>query len=257
MQSKDPFSAFDWYFADASVDSARHQALENKPSETLILMELISADSLVHFALWSELPGNHPVAELWLETQTDLQATIYLAYGGFFRQAFTVLRSWFEIAVHGVFFSSHYGQPSGRYEKWRNGERTAPANMQKIAASLATRSDKLIAVDENTLKQKLDPIYTVLTKQAHGEGLDVYNLQEDRDNVTRYLPKSFELWYSKALESFDTLCFLYRVFFPREIAAYLNRSDAETKRFRELRSCLSNKLPEFDNLVTNVLSEEK
>ena len=76
--------------------------------------------------------------------------------------------------------------------------------MRKIAASLATRSDKLIQVDETTLNQKLGPIYTVLTKQAHGEGLDIYDLQEDRDNVTRYLAKSFNLWYSKVLESFDT-----------------------------------------------------
>ena len=93
MESKDPFSIFDWYFADTLRDSARYQALEDRPSETLTLMELVNADSLVHFSLWSELPSNHPVAELWSETQTDLQATIYLAYGGFFRQAFTVLRS--------------------------------------------------------------------------------------------------------------------------------------------------------------------
>lgn len=255
MKPKDPFNTFDWYFSDASEDAARHQALKSKSVETSILMELISADSLVHFALWSELPNNHPVAELWFETQTDLHATIYLAYGGFFRQAFTVLRSWFEIAVHGVFFSAHYGQPSGRYELWRKGQHNAPANMEKIAASLAVRPDKVIQVSETALLQKLKPIYSVLAEQAHGKGIDIYDLQEGRDNVPRYLPKSFDLWYSKVLESFDALCFLYRIFLQNEIGAYLNKSDEETKRFRRLKKALSHTLPEFNNLAKDVLAQ--
>lgn len=94
MNERDPFMTFDLYFTDTSPrDSARHHAVEDKPAETNVLMQLIEADSIIHFALWSELPENHPVAELWLETQTDLLATIYLAYGGFFRQALTVLRA--------------------------------------------------------------------------------------------------------------------------------------------------------------------
>src|SRR5574337_1923526 len=110
MEDEDPFWTFHWYFTDMSRgDAARYAALDAKQAETRILQRVISADSLVHFALWSQLPKNHLVGELWLETQTDLQASIYLAYGGFFRQALTVLRSWFEIAVHGVFFSAHYG----------------------------------------------------------------------------------------------------------------------------------------------------
>ncbi len=94
MNDKDQVGAFDWYFTDISEeDSARSQALQEKQLETNVLVDLISADSLVNFALWNELPKNHPVAELWLESQTDLQATIYLAYGGFFRQALVIVRT--------------------------------------------------------------------------------------------------------------------------------------------------------------------
>jgi hypothetical protein len=164
VEHKNPFDTFDWYFTDASPrNSARVDALEAKPAETAILQDLVSADSIVHFALWSVLPKNHPVAELWMEPQTDLQASIYLAYGGFFRQALTVLRAWFEIAVHGVFFSAHYGQPTARYEQWRKGHRNASAKMKELSEALALRRDRLIPVDLATIYGKINPPYAFLS----------------------------------------------------------------------------------------------
>lgn len=255
MEERNSFMAFDWYFTDTSEkDAARYHALHDKPLETSVLMDLVRADSLVHFALWSELSKNHPVGELWLETQTDFLATIYLAYGGFFRQAFTVLRSWFEIGVHGVFFSAHHGQPSGRYEQWRRGRRNAPAKMQELAESLASRPDKLIQADKSNIFQKLDSIYSFLSRQTHAQGLDIYNLQQGRDNVPRYLPKSFDLWYQKVLETFDVLCFLYRVFFPKEIASYFKKSKMETERAHKLTKSLSGLMPEFGKLMATVFA---
>jgi len=101
----DPFITFNWCFADVyKRDGARFHALEARKAETFVLMNLVEAHSLINFALWSELPKNHPVGELWLETQTDLEDSIYLAYGGFFRQALAIIRFWFEIAVHAFIF---------------------------------------------------------------------------------------------------------------------------------------------------------
>ena len=251
---QDPFSTFDWDFADRIDDAARYTALSDRSTETAVLMAVVSADSIVHFALWSELPKNHPVAELWLETQTDLVASIYLAYGGFFRQALTVLRSWFEIALHGVFFSAHYGQPSGRYEQWRQGKRNAPANIQVLAQSLASRADKLIEVDESTIFQKLQPIYSFLSQHTHGQGLDIYDLQEGRDNVPRYLPKSFDIWYQKLLETFGAVCFLYRIFFAQRIASYLAKSKPEMDHADEVASSLSGAMLDFEALMADVFA---
>ncbi len=254
MEDKDPFSSFDWYFTDASAeDGARRRALNDRPQQTLALMHVVSANSLMHFALWSELPAGHPVAELWLETQTDLLATIYLAYGGFFRQALTILRSWFEIAVHGVFFSEHYGQPNDRYEQWRRGRRNAPAKMLDLARSLASRADKAVNVEESAILDKLGPVYEFLSLQTHAQGLDIYDLQKGRDNVPRYLPESFDLWLAKVLEAFNAICFLYRLFFPKEIAAYLKGSRAELERMVELTRVLRSPIPEFGTLVDDVL----
>ncbi len=252
MEDNSPFSTFDWYFTDISQeDAARYHALKARPLETEILQDLIKADSIVSFALWSELPKNHPVSELWAETQPDLQASIYLAYGGFFRQALTILRSWFEINVHGVFFSAYYGQPTARYEQWRKGQRNSPAKMKELSKSLASRQDKLMPVDQDTIFQKINPIYTFLSRQTHAQGLDIYNLQEGRDNVPRYLPKSYDVWYSSMLSSFDAICFLYRIFFSQHLANYLQGDPAEQQYARELSNNLSKSLPEFGNLLSD------
>jgi hypothetical protein len=194
------------------------------------------------------------VGELWLEAETDLKATIYLAYGGFFRQAFTVLRAWFEIAVHGVFYSGHYGQRDGRYEQWRRNERNAPAKMREIAESLAARQDKVVEVDRSAILQVIDPVYAFLSRHTHARGLDIYDLQEGRDNVPRYLPKGFNLWYGKVLETFNAICFLYWAFFSKEIASYLKKQKAELERAIELKSLLSDLMPEFGKLMNAVLA---
>lgn len=214
-------------------------------------MKLIEADSIIHFALWSELPKNHPVGALWLETNTDLLSTIYLSYGGFFRQALTILRSWFELGIHGVFFSAHYAQSSSRYEQWRIGYRNAPAKIIDIANSLANRPDKLFNADKEMIKNKLS-IYSFLSEHAHGRGLDIYNLQEGRDNVPRFLPKSFDIWYVKVLEAFDSLCFFYRLFFLKEIALYFKKPDNEMQRARNLKNVFKELMPEFIALLDEI-----
>lgn len=253
MNRNDIIRSFDWHYTDISPrDSARYDALKYKPRESSTLAQLISADSLIGYALWTELPRNHPVAELWLETNTDLLATIYLAYGGFFRQALSAVRSWFEISVDGVFFSEHYGQSTQRYEQWKSSQRNSPANMKAIAQSFARRTQIGPGVDENTFIQKLAPIYSFLSEHTHGQGIEVYRLQEGRDNVPRYIEKSFDLWYKYLLKSFDAIYFLYNTFFPDKIAAYLNSSKQEMKRFRMLDKELSQQLSEFTKLAQTV-----
>ena len=187
-----------------------------------------------------------------VETQTDLMATVYLAYGGFFRQALSVLRSWFEVSVDGVFFSTHYGQPTGRYEQWKSGQRNVPVNMNKIAESLANRSLSNSHVNKKTIVRKLVPLYSFLSEHTHPQGIEVHNLQDGRDNVPRYLPKSFDMWYGTVMDSFDAICFLYRIFFPVEIALYFKKSQMETVSLKTLQKSLARELPEFTKLVANV-----
>lgn len=254
LGKNDPFMGFDWYFTDASKENAaRFHALKAKKAETIVLMDLTGADSLVHFALYSELPKNHPVGELWLETQTDLLASVYLAYGGFFRQALSILRCWFEIAVYGVYFSAYYRQKNSRYEQWRSGVRKGP-RMEDVAKSLASRKNMVLKVDEATILKKTRPIYSFLSQHTHGQGLDIHQLQNGRDNGPRFLPRSYDTWYNNVLEAFDSVSFLYRIFFPYEIASYFRGSKAELNRVRELYKLLSTKLPDFRDLMNDVFA---
>lgn len=248
---RDPDIAFDWYFSDVSeTDGARNAALTDQQAHTQELIGLVNADSIVHFALWSELPEGHPVSELWLESQTDLLATIYLAYGGYFRQAFTVLRSWFEIAMQGIFFAGHFGKPNARYEQWRMGNRNAPISMHSIASALVNRrTSNGVPLTEQAILQKLDPVYSVLSQHAHGRGLDVFDLQDGRDNVPRYLPKSFNLWYETVFSTVDAVYFFYATFYRDDVGSYLATSKSEFKRADSLCDEIGSKLPSYILLI--------
>jgi hypothetical protein len=127
--------------------------------------------------------------------------------------------------------------------------------MVGVARSLASRQDMVVKVNEDTILKKLNPLYSFLSQQTHAQGLDVHDLQKGRDNVPRYLPRSFDIWYEKVLEVFDAFCFLYRIFYVNEITAYIRKSNAETQRTFELRELLSGSIPEFGKLMDDVLQK--
>jgi hypothetical protein len=124
--------------------------------------------------------------------------------------------------------------------------------MQKLARAFAARRDKLTQVDEAVFLGKLYDPYTFLSCQTHAQGLDTHNLQDGRDNVPRFLPRSFDVWYENALKVFDALCFLYNVFYADRIACYLSRSEAERQHASELAASLGGLIPDFGSLMGGV-----
>jgi hypothetical protein len=257
MRRPQYIQAFDWDWSDGfDQQSVRGKALRNRPRQTRMLSRLCEADSLVHFALWSKLPKHHPVGELWLEAQTDLHGSIYLAYGGYFRQALAVLRLWLEMAVNGVYFAKYYGQRTGRYELWRSGQRQAPADMRKIAESLAKRHGKLLKADVDDIRNRLEPLYANLCHHVHGQGLDLYDLQSGRDNVPRFLERSFDLWCESVVSAFDAICYLYRIFFSKEIGEHLFESKSEKRRAVSLASSLESYAPDFHFLISEACAKD-
>ncbi|MGH9439404.1 MAG: hypothetical protein ACRD22_16315 [Terriglobia bacterium] len=255
MTHREYEQTFDWYWSDSyRSESARSQALKHRPKQTRTLARICEGDSLINFALWSSLPQGHPVGELWLETQTDLHAAIYLAYGGYFRQAFVVLRTWFELAIAGLYFANHYKQPNSRYRQWRAGNRQAPANISAISLSLAKRADTARSISPDQIRQRVEPVYAQLSHQVHGQGLDVYDLQNGRDNVPRFLARSFDLWWSAATRVFATICYLYGLFYTAELATYFRNSKPEIQRARSVARSLKSAVPEFSALVQAVVA---
>jgi hypothetical protein len=247
-------SAFDWEWSDEyPSESARDQAILNRRRHTRQLARLCEGHSLVHFALWEKLPKGHPIGELWMETSTDLGASVYLAYGGYFRQALAILRLWLELSANGLYFAQHYSQPTSRYRKWRAGERQAPTNMQAIAQSLAADSKAQTGADAIAIRQILEPLYAELCHHVHGQGLDVYDLQNGRDNVPRFLEQSFDLWWKCAFRVLDATCYLYRLFYTKELGAYLSISKSEKRRALSLAKVLQPNAPEFALLIATAI----
>lgn len=242
---------FDWNWSDGfPSESSRAQALKKRPLETCSLAQICESNNLIHFALWSSLPKGHPVGELWMETETDLHGSIYLAYGGYFRQALGILRFWLEMATNGVYFAKYYEQPTSRYRQWRAGGRQAPTNMRQIANSLATRDDKLFEANCEAIQKRIEPIYSILCHHVHGQGLDEYDLQDGRDNVPRFLERSFDLWWESLVNVSSALCYLYRLFYAEAIGAYLSKSGPEMGAALSLIRKLKEHVPEFSLLVT-------
>jgi len=239
-------SAFDWEWSDElPMESARDQALLNRKTSTRVLAKMSEAHTFIHFALWNALPDGHPVGDLWMETTTDVGATIYLAYGGYFRQALAVLRLWLELSVNGVYYS----QPTSRYKKWRSGERLAPTDMKKIAQSLSTHLPGDAKANAKAIQQKLEPLYVILCHHVHGQGLDVYDLQSGRDNVPRFLERSYDLWYECAFKVLDATSYLYRLFYAKELSTYLNGSKSEHLEAISHGKVLEPHAPEFTRFV--------
>lgn len=250
MNRIDYEQAFDWGWSDSyRSESARAQALKYRPSQSRVLARISEGDSLMNFALWSSLPQGHPVGELWLETQTDLHSTIYLAYGGYFRQAFVVLRTWFELTIAGLYFANHYKQPNSRYRQWRAGNRQAPASMPVVATSLSSHAEKSSGIGAEDIRQRLEPVYSRLSHHVHGQGLDIYDLQKGRDNVPRFLVQSYDLWWIGVTEVFATICYLYKLFYTNEMSSYFLSSKPELRRARSVAHSLKVAVPEFSELV--------
>jgi len=99
---------------------------------------------------------------------------------------------------------------------------------------------------------KLNPVYKFLSQQTHAQGLDIINLQEGRDNVPRFLHKSYDIWYGKTLEAFDAICFLYKTFFPNEIASYMKDRPKELERLNNQQKKFKKMLIEFSDLVDEI-----
>ncbi|HUA69056.1 MAG TPA: hypothetical protein VMA13_10970, partial [Candidatus Saccharimonadales bacterium] len=137
---------------------------------------------------------------------------------------------------------------------WRSGNRQAPANMREIAESLSKRPGKLFEADFEAVRQKLEPLYGTLCHHVHGQGLDQYDLQDGRDNVPRFLEKSFDLWWQNLNEVFGAICYLYRLFYVKELRAYLVGSKSEMRHALSLKHALTKHIPDFALLISEAIT---
>lgn len=197
--------AFDLGFSDMyPKESVRHMTFKTRFPELLQGKEIVNCQSIVNFKLFNELPTHHPSVELWLETETDLLSSIYLALGGYYRQAIACLRGWLEITCVGVFYSQHWKGKDSRYNRWKKGKKLSPS-WKNLLNSLFRRQNFREADNLIALRKKMETIHSSLCIFVHNRGMDVYNLQNGRDNVPRFLNNSFIIWFTHLKETFAVI----------------------------------------------------
>lgn len=113
---------FDFYWSDDSSESVRSNTFDKKKEILPEIERIINEDSEMNFKLFEKFGLQHPVFQLWLESETDIKASIYLCFGGYYRQAIAILRNWLELTLLAIYFSTH----SQEYEEWKKGIKKAP-----------------------------------------------------------------------------------------------------------------------------------
>jgi hypothetical protein len=164
----------------------------------------------------------HPVYELYtLEAELDLGASILLAFGGYYKQAAISLRSFLELA----FLSMYYADHRQEYDRWKKDPnvRSPPFHGKGTNNVLGYLFTQTMLRTYSDLKNEASELYTELSKFVHTSAIDVFDLWRGRDNVPRFLPRSFSFW-SRHLErthSVTAMSLLLR--YRDETRSYLKR----------------------------------
>lgn len=223
---KQLISAFDLDFSDIYPnESARANTFRHKFSDLAHVADIVECDSIINYNLFEKLPEGHPSSELWLETQTDLTSSIYLTLGGYYRQAIACLRGWLEIVCVGIYYGRHYKGPNSRYNQWKNGRRKSPY-WKNLLHSLFNRPNFQKANTLTGLRQSMKDLHDELCMFVHNQAMNVYKLQKGRDNVPRYLSRSFDIWHKLLIQTFNLILLILSTAYPKETKA-ISRKDLE------------------------------
>jgi hypothetical protein len=228
------FGVFDLGFSDAfTQDSVRNQTFKHKLDGLTDAMKVINGDSILNYALFIELGDSHPTPRLWLECETDLRGSIYLALGGYYRQALICLRTWLELTLIGIYYNCHYTGENSRFEKWKRGQRRSPGWRQLLGALF--KRPRLQNADVNiALQDKLRVFYDELSCFVHGRGIELYELQRGRDNVPRFLEHSFDMWLRFLKQTYGLLLLTLFAEYGQPLDSYFRRNPTEAQRLAEV-----------------------
>jgi hypothetical protein len=213
-------SSFDWDWSD----EARFQTYKNDRKRAQDVVNISSGCNCLRFTLFECLADQtgdlkHPVYELYtLEAELDLGATILLSFSGYYKQAGMQMRSFLELAFLSIYYADHREE----YEKWKLGQGRSPPFHGKGENNVLGWIFAHTALQNHPeLKDEVSRLYTELNKFVHTSAIDTLNLWKGRDNVPRFLPKTFRLWCDYLTTTYTlTSVSLLLVYFDR-IRGYL------------------------------------
>ncbi len=187
-------NAFDLDFSDQfTEDSVRSKTFKHRVNDLTYVKKVVECTCYIDYALFVELGIKHPTPYIAFESETDLHGSIYLALGGYYRQALICLRAWLELTIVGIYYGRNYEVNDSEFEKWKRGDKQSPS-WSKLLNLLSAELSFKKANEVISLEQKLKDFYWKISSFAHGRGMELYDLQRGRDNVPRFLDHSFDIW---------------------------------------------------------------
>lgn len=215
-------SSLDWGWSD----NARFQTYKDDPKRTEDVVNISKGCNCLRFTLFECLADQtgdlkHPVYELYtLEAELDLGATILLSFSGYYKQAGMQIRSFLELAFLSIYYADHREQ----YEKWKLGQGRSPPFHGKGESNILSWIFAHTSLQNYPdLKVEVSKVYTELNRFVHTSAIDNLALWEGRDNVPRFLPRTFRLWCDYLKRTYElTSVSLLLVYFDR-IRGYLRR----------------------------------
>jgi hypothetical protein len=220
MSYRKVVSSLDWDWSD----EARLQTYKNDRRRTQGAVNISNGCNCLRFTLFECLADQtgdmkHPVYELYtLEAELDLGATILLSFSGYYKQAAMQMRSFLELSFLSIYYADHRAE----YEKWKLGQGRSPPFHGEGENNVLNWVFAHTALQNHPeLKDQVSRLYTELNKFVHTSAIGTLNLWAGRDNVPRFLPKTFGLWYNHLRTTYKlTAISLLLVYFDR-IGVYL------------------------------------
>jgi len=248
---------FDLGPSDEHRNSVRVQTFQNQQSALFEVANLVRLDYVLTESLFHILPPGHPSSELSTESETDFKGSIYLALGGYYRQAIAALRGWLEIILTGIYYDQHYNYLDSPYDRFKQGCERSPA-WTRLLKCVFERDNFATADREHDLKQLLEDLYDDLSAFVHRRGFGQRDLQLCRD-IPRYDSASFELWFSLAKRVSDATVQVLIVEYAQQLRRYFSTSNQGLASFQkhlpkemterplvaELLASISTRLPSF------------
>jgi len=240
------YNGLDLGFSDCSPgDNVRDNTIREHGPGLLRAVAVLHADEAVSYSIFSRYGDHHSAAEIYaLDFPSDLRAALYVLLGGYYKQALTCLRSWFEMRLLRVYFGA-VEQDQSRYADWKAGNREVPFGRSLIRRLFGEveyrREDARVS-----LRRRLESLYSDLCQFTHGAGMGKHALQADTDNVPRYNRSSVELFLNILDRAFSDVLYVTWVAFGANAFACVDKDNETAILDRlavEYRSRLEASLP--------------
>lgn len=233
----DFITVFDFDWSDMYKDeSVRQVTLKLEQGRQELLIKINSSISNLSYAIFDMLGYDQPFSYTWYEYNTDIHSSVYLAYGGYYRQAIGLLRSWLELVLAGLYFEKRLVDD---FKNWRVGKFRTP--------SIQTTIKSIWLTDKPSWVINLENFTDELDSFVHNRGIDKSRLQSGRDNVPRYIPHSYDIWYQYFKKSFSAYVEILINTHANELKGYFRRSP-------KLTSELYNDLPaDMEYLIESII----